>query len=148
MRTAIFLLALAAASNICGAPAGVNFAPSAGQIDCYDFIEVTVNVAAPDAANPFTDASVEGRFGLAGGQQAMVDGFCDSADGTVILIDFPPFESLTDSIQQIGYFMGASRARQLLAIVHSAAAAPTPALRQTRCEPLAGYQELELGFKN
>jgi hypothetical protein len=90
MRTAIFLLALAAASNICGAPASVNFAPSAGPIDCYDFIEVTVNVKAPDAANPFTDASVEGRFGLAGGQQATVDGFCDSADGTVYRIRFMP----------------------------------------------------------
>jgi hypothetical protein len=90
MRTAILLLALAAASNICGAPASVNFAPSAGQIDCYDFIEVTVNVKAPDAANPFTDASVEGRFGLADGPQATVDGFCDSADGSVYRIRFMP----------------------------------------------------------
>jgi hypothetical protein len=36
----------------------------------------------------------------------------------VILLDFSPFESISDGGQQISYFMGASRARQLLAIVH------------------------------
>jgi hypothetical protein len=36
----------------------------------------------------------------------------------VILVDFEPFEQLADAAQ-IGYFMGASRARQLLAIVHN-----------------------------
>jgi hypothetical protein len=36
----------------------------------------------------------------------------------VILVDFEPFEQLADAAQ-IGYFMGASGARQLLAIVHN-----------------------------
>jgi hypothetical protein len=38
----------------------------------------------------------------------------------VILVDFPPFEELERESHQISYFLGASRARQLLAIVHTA----------------------------
>jgi hypothetical protein len=36
----------------------------------------------------------------------------------VILVDFAPFAELTEPMVQISYFMGASRARQLLAVVH------------------------------
>lgn len=35
----------------------------------------------------------------------------------VIMVDFPPFKQLQEPGLQVGYFMGASRARQLLAIV-------------------------------
>jgi hypothetical protein len=34
------------------------------------------------------------------------------------MVDFPPYKDLQEPSLQIGYFMGASRARQLLAIVH------------------------------
>jgi hypothetical protein len=37
----------------------------------------------------------------------------------VIMIDFPSFDSIREEGLQVGYFMGASRARQLLAIVES-----------------------------
>ena len=39
----------------------------------------------------------------------------------VILIDVRPFQALADAQDQMDYFMGASRARQLLAVVHHAA---------------------------
>jgi hypothetical protein len=42
----------------------------------------------------------------------------------VILVDFPPFETLTEPALQVGYFMGTSRARQLLGIVHTVEAEP------------------------
>jgi len=44
------------------APSAISFAQSAPSTDAYDFIEVTVNVSAPDAANPFSDALVTGSF--------------------------------------------------------------------------------------
>lgn len=37
----------------------------------------------------------------------------------VIMVDFHPFADITQDSFQISYFMGASRARQLLAIVHN-----------------------------
>jgi hypothetical protein len=36
----------------------------------------------------------------------------------VILVDFQPLSEQTQPSYQVSYFMGASRARQLLAIVH------------------------------
>ena len=90
MRTAIVVIVLASAAPICAAPAGVDFVPSAERVDCYDFVEITVNVDRPDMANPFTDASVQGHFARAGGEPVKVDGFCDSADGRVFRIRFMP----------------------------------------------------------
>jgi len=72
------------------APAGVKFLQSSESVDCYGFVEITVNIDKPDAANPFTEASVEGHFTPAGGQPVMVHGFCDSADGGVFRIRFMP----------------------------------------------------------
>ena len=37
----------------------------------------------------------------------------------VVLIDVKPFVSMSEEQEQMDYFMGASRARQLLAVVHS-----------------------------
>ncbi len=37
----------------------------------------------------------------------------------VILVDFAPFAEITEPMVQISYFLGASRARQLLAVVHA-----------------------------
>lgn len=93
MRTAILTMVLAAATVACGAPAGVTFTPSSESIECYDFVEVTVSVDGPDAANPFTEARVEGHFARAGGESVKVDGFCDSSDGQVHRIRFMPAEA-------------------------------------------------------
>jgi hypothetical protein len=73
------------------APSGVSFAQSALSVDAYDFIEVAVNVADPDAHNPFLDVSVRGGFEAApGGRHWQIDGFCDSPDGATFRIRFVP----------------------------------------------------------
>ena len=59
-------------------------------VSCYDFLEVTLNVSNPQAENPFTDVTVEGSFSLNGDKPLAVDGFCDSADGSVFRIRFMP----------------------------------------------------------
>jgi hypothetical protein len=70
----------------------VGFSQSARLVEVYDFVEVTVRVSAPDAGNPFTEASVTGSFGPAGSAERLrVEGFCDSADGSVFRIRFMPW---------------------------------------------------------
>jgi hypothetical protein len=63
---------------------------SAQTVDAYDFVEITLQVARPDAANPFTDVSVTGSFGKRSAGRLPVDGFCDSPDGSVFHIRFMP----------------------------------------------------------
>ncbi|UCE49840.1 MAG: DUF4038 domain-containing protein, partial [Phycisphaerales bacterium] len=46
----------------------------------------------PDAENPFVDAAVEGWFVSDDGRKVHVDGFCDSADGSMFRIRFMPTE--------------------------------------------------------
>jgi hypothetical protein len=70
---------------------GLSFRPSARTVECYDFVEVAVNVAKPVARNPFTEVMVLGRFGQAGRADAVaVDGFCDSGDGRLFRVRFMP----------------------------------------------------------
>ena len=72
-------------------PVNVSFAQSASAIDAYDFVEVTANVTWPRARNPFTDASFTGWFeSVKDGRRWQVEGFCDSADGSVFRIRFMP----------------------------------------------------------
>ncbi len=60
-------------------------------VEVYDYAEVTLTFDVPDAGNPFTDAEVEGVFrNVEGGAPVAVDGFCDSADGSVFRIRFMP----------------------------------------------------------
>ena len=68
----------------------IKFSQSTEALGTYDFVEVTLNIAEPDVANPFTDAVMEGQFTRAGGQPVQVDGFCDSDDGGVFRIRFMP----------------------------------------------------------
>src|SRR5262245_13951768 len=71
--------------------ATVTFTQSAPAVDAFDFVEVTLAVSGDDARNPFTDATVRGAFGKAGeAARTAVDGFCDSADGSVFRIRFMP----------------------------------------------------------
>jgi hypothetical protein len=90
MDIAILLIALATATTVSAAPADGRLAPSADSVVCYDFIEIAVNIDQPDAANPFTDASVHGHFARVGEEPVKVDGFCDSADGSIFRIRFMP----------------------------------------------------------
>jgi hypothetical protein len=86
-----WLLTLALTPALLGAPSKVSFLQSAESVEAYDFVEVTAKVEGPDASNPFTDAILRGSFGKAGGsERTAVDGFCDSADGSVFRIRFMP----------------------------------------------------------
>jgi hypothetical protein len=73
-----------------GAPREVTFTPGAVKVEAYDFVEIVANVSGPDAGNPFTGATLRGTFGNRGGTAVSVDGFCDSAAGTVYRIRFMP----------------------------------------------------------
>jgi hypothetical protein len=89
---AAWLMVTGTAGPALASPANVSFSLSAPAVDTYDFVEVTINVASPDAKNPFTDAVVEGQFGRTGESKRLsVDGFCDSADGSVFRARFMPW---------------------------------------------------------
>ena len=69
----------------------VHFAPSASNVEVYDFVEVTAEVSWPRARNPFTDAEFRGWFESADGKRRwQVEGFCDSDDGSIFRIRFMP----------------------------------------------------------
>jgi hypothetical protein len=80
--------------GICGAPVAhgqVTFSQSSPAVEVYDYVELTVGVGSPHVGNPFTEASLTGSFGRAGSAERLqVDGFCDSADGSVFRIRFMP----------------------------------------------------------
>jgi hypothetical protein len=78
--------------SLLAAPADVAFRSSAPTVDVHDWLEIALNVRQPDAANPFTDVSIEGEFTRTGGSPLKVDGFCDAADGSVFRIRFMPMQ--------------------------------------------------------
>jgi len=79
------------ASHFAWAAGEVTFSQSAQSVPAYEFVEVSLRISVPAAGNPFTEAAVTGSFGLAGGSERVkVDGFCDSADGTLFRIRFMP----------------------------------------------------------
>ena len=87
----IFLVLVFLPTGSAAVPVDVSFSPSAETIEAYDFLEVTLHESEPAAKNPFNDVTVEGRFGKAGENKPLsVEGFCDSADGTVFRIRFMP----------------------------------------------------------
>jgi hypothetical protein len=93
-REALALAVLLGVGSVCAAfasPADITFSQSAATVEAYDFVEVTLKVASPDAGNPFTDVTVQGRFGKTGeSKQLLVDGFCDSPDGSIFRVRFMP----------------------------------------------------------
>ncbi len=73
------------------AAAGVTFDPAPASVEAYDFAEVTIHVSPLPGGNPFTEASVRGSFGVTGDPiHTAVEGFCDSADGSVFRVRFMP----------------------------------------------------------
>ncbi len=69
----------------------VTFTQSSDNTECYDFIEVTMDVVNPVARNPFTEVTVSGHFGQVDqGNDLIVDGFCDSPDGSIFRVRFMP----------------------------------------------------------
>ncbi|MGO9087227.1 MAG: DUF5060 domain-containing protein [Terriglobales bacterium] len=73
------------------AQAKVAFSQSEAKIAAYHFVEITAQTEAGAVMNPFTDASFTGAFSRAGSSQIVpVEGFCDSADGSIFRIRFMP----------------------------------------------------------
>jgi len=105
-RQSTCFLTLVLSPSLLGAPRDVSFSQSAKSVEAYDFIEVAVNVAGPEARNPYTDAELHGSFGKAGSSERInVDGFCDSVDGSVFRIRFMP-SSPGDYSYSIAYRQG------------------------------------------
>jgi len=109
LATLLFASATQAAL-LFAAPSAVKFSQSAEAVDAYDFVEITLMVENPDAANPFTDVIVEGEFRREGGQAVRVDGFCDSADGRIFRIRFMPTRA-GDYSYSVKYKQGEYEAR-------------------------------------
>jgi len=73
------------------APDQVSFAAPPKTIEAYDIFELSAAVSHPDAANPFTDATLEGTFTApATGESWHASGFCDAPDGSAFRIRFMP----------------------------------------------------------
>jgi hypothetical protein len=88
------------------APRDISFSQPAASVAAYDFLEVTATVTAPDARNPFTDATLNGSFAKTGGSGRIdVEGFCDSPDGAIFRIRFMP-SSPGDYTYSIAYRQG------------------------------------------
>jgi hypothetical protein len=69
----------------------VTFTQSASSVECYDFLEVAMQIAKPDVGNPFTDVTFSGHFKQAEkGVDLVADGFCDSPDGKLFRVRFMP----------------------------------------------------------
>ncbi len=95
-----------------GDPQAVTFDTAPRQIDAYDYIEIAVEVARPDAANPFVDAALTGTFAKAdGSERREVTGFCDASDGSVFRIRFMP-SSPGEFSYSLSYRQGAFEAKQ------------------------------------
>lgn len=71
----------------------ISFSQLSESVEVYEFVEVAINVGRPTAQNPFREVLVTGSFEQTNrvGRLA-VDGFSDSADGSVFRIRFMPTE--------------------------------------------------------
>ncbi|HMD61634.1 MAG TPA: DUF5060 domain-containing protein [Opitutaceae bacterium] len=100
------------ASALAAGPVKVTFSRPSVEVEAYDYVEIAVQVDCPDAANPFTDASLTGTFGRADGTgRRELEGFCDSADGRVFRIRFMP-SSPGDYAYSLAYRQGGLEATQ------------------------------------
>ena len=73
----------------------MSFSQSSYQVKVNDFVEASINIVKPNMKNPFTEVFVTGHFKLAQANQMdefVVDGFCDSADGSTYRVRFMPLE--------------------------------------------------------
>ena len=106
-------------------PRSVWFSQSTKDLKAYDFVEITAQVSAPHASNPFTDAVIRGTFErVADGKRWQVEGFCDAEDGSVYRIRFdrdvscerrpPPRPDPDRSQEQMAFRLGRYRRALLL----------------------------------
>jgi hypothetical protein len=90
--TGVALTLALAFTGGCGLrPSSVRFDLSSPAVDAYDIVEIRVAVGFPHARNCFTDVLLQGTFQTdAGNKRWQIQGFCDSADGSVFRIRFMP----------------------------------------------------------
>lgn len=91
MRKLIALLCCLIPARVLHAQAGlvVEYSQSAQKVGAYDFVEIAAKLNPPTAGNPFTDVSITGNFERAGSnEKTAVEGFCDSADGSIFRVRF------------------------------------------------------------
>src|SRR5437762_3333808 len=95
-------------ASTAGAAGNVSFSQPVETVEAYDYVEVIVRVDKPDARNPFLDVTVTGSFSKADGTgRKTVEGFCDSADGSVFRVRFMP-ASPGDYTWSVTYRQGAN----------------------------------------
>ena len=88
-RVCLFALAVLSRSILLAVPADVLFTKAAAEVARFDFVEINATVPAPDATNPFDDASLSGSLETADGSHHWaIDGFCDATDGALFRIRF------------------------------------------------------------
>jgi hypothetical protein len=112
IRLATIVLIFGAFLPLCSChripPAVVSFSQSTLTIQAYDFVEITADVSFPHASNPFTDAEFNGWFESADHKKRwQVEGFCDSADGSIFRIRFMP-PAPGDYTYAVNYHQGRS----------------------------------------
>ena len=94
LRISLFALLMFpgfAAIRLAAVSKSVSFSTAPRAVEVFDIFELSASVASPDAANPFTDARMEGDFSMeSGGKSWHVAGFCDSVDGATYRIRFMP----------------------------------------------------------
>ena len=93
LLASLFVLSCPGLLGAAPAPATAFFTQSAKRVDCYDYLEFTLKIAHPPAGNPFTEVEVRGEFSRANGAPLKVDGFCDSADGSIFRLRFMPTQA-------------------------------------------------------
>jgi len=71
-------------------PSSVEFKPPASSVEVFDYAEVEIVVGKPTVLNPFMDVQVKGEFSVKGKSLVVVEGFCDSPDGSRFRVRFMP----------------------------------------------------------
>lgn len=93
--TGVLLVVAALLDGLVGFPSlpprSVSFAQSVKELDAYDFVELTAEVAPPRPLNPFMDATLSATFEtVTGDKRWRIDGFCDAEDGSLHRVRFMP----------------------------------------------------------
>jgi hypothetical protein len=91
LGVALLLILVLRPSWLMARPEDISFSAAPQRVEVFDIFELSVSVSSPEAANPFTDASLEGDFVLPSANKSWhVSGFCDSPDGSSFHIRFMP----------------------------------------------------------
>jgi hypothetical protein len=92
-RPFIFILAVMGWMLLTGnsmASPQVTLVPAKAEVQVHDFLELTLQVKASAAANPFTDVEIKASFRLDDQPPIAVTGFCDALDGSQYKLRFLP----------------------------------------------------------